>query len=205
MTIYALKPAFQGLLRPLVHALAGLGVTANQVTLAAMAGSILVGAVVGWLVHAGNAGSAFLIMPVFLFVRMALNAVDGMLAREHGQKSDLGAFLNELGDVVSDAALYAPFALVSPFGPLGVGLFIVLAIVSEFAGVTAQSIGAPRGYEGPLGKSDRAFVLGALALWVGLFGLPGWIWPLPWLLSALLLLTIRNRIVAALGHRRAAS
>ena len=49
---------------------------------------------------------------------MALNAIDGMLAREYGQKSRLGAYLNELGDVVSDAALYAPFALLAAFGAL---------------------------------------------------------------------------------------
>ena len=38
---------------------------------------------------------------------MAFNAIDGMLAREFGQKSRLGAYLNELTDVVSDAALYS--------------------------------------------------------------------------------------------------
>ena len=43
---------------------------------------------------------------------MALNALDGMLAREFNQKSRLGAVLNELGDVVSDTALYLPIALV---------------------------------------------------------------------------------------------
>ena len=36
LTIYQLKPAFQGLLRPLVARLAALGVTANAVTLLAM-------------------------------------------------------------------------------------------------------------------------------------------------------------------------
>ena len=46
---------------------------------------------------------------------MALNALDGMLAREFGQQSRLGAYLNELTDVVADAALIAPFALLPPF------------------------------------------------------------------------------------------
>ena len=49
-----------------------------------------------------------------MFLRMAFNAIDGMLAREFGQQSALGAFLNELTDVVSDAALYLPFAFVGP-------------------------------------------------------------------------------------------
>ena len=43
-----------------------------------------------------------LLLPAVLFLRMALNAIDGMLAREHNQKSALGAILNELGDVFSD-------------------------------------------------------------------------------------------------------
>ena len=46
---------------------------------------------------------------------MALNAIDGMLAREFIKKSRLGGYLNEITDVVSDAALYLPFAFVAPF------------------------------------------------------------------------------------------
>ena len=99
---------------------------------------------------------------------MALNAIDGMLAREHGQKSRLGAYLNELGDVVSDAALYAPFALLPPFGRFWIGLVILLAALTEFAGVLGPTVGASRRYDGPMGKSDRALVFGALGLWVGL-------------------------------------
>ena len=60
----------------------------------------------------------FLLLPLWLFVRMALNAVDGMLAREFGQKSRLGAYLNEISDVVSDAALYAPFAWLGAVRPV---------------------------------------------------------------------------------------
>jgi len=42
----------------------------------------------------------FLLLPVWLGIRMGLNAVDGMLARELGQQSRLGAYLNEICDVV---------------------------------------------------------------------------------------------------------
>ena len=47
---------------------------------------------------------------------MALNAMDGMLAREFGQQSALGGYLNEITDIVADAALYLPFAFIAPFG-----------------------------------------------------------------------------------------
>lgn len=197
MTLYAFKPRFQALLRPLVGRLAASGVTANQVTLAAAAGSLLVGALAAW----GGARALYLLLPVWLFLRMALNAVDGMLAREFAQKSRLGAYLNELADVVSDAALYAPFALVAPFGGFWVGAVVVLAVVSEFAGVLGPAIGATRRYDGPFGKSDRALVFGALGLWVGLgLSLPDWAF---WLMPALALLlaaTTANRVRAGLAE-----
>src|SRR5438067_422929 len=107
-SIYSLKPRFQNLLRPLVRALAGMGITANQVTLFACILSVAIGAL---LAYAGSR-RLLLILPAFLFLRMALNAVDGMLAREFGQKSDLGAYLNELTDVISDSFLYLPYAYI---------------------------------------------------------------------------------------------
>jgi CDP-diacylglycerol--glycerol-3-phosphate 3-phosphatidyltransferase len=193
VTLYALKPAFQARLRPLVGELAQRGVTANQITLAAAIGSILVGLVVAL----GEHRPLFLLLPIWLFLRMALNAIDGMLAREFGQKSRLGAYLNELGDVVSDAALIAPVALVAPFGPGGVGLVIVLAVISEFAGV----LGPSRRYDGPLGKSDRALVFGALGLWIGLgVPLPALFAGLMPLLAVLLAVTIVNRVRAGLAQ-----
>jgi CDP-diacylglycerol--glycerol-3-phosphate 3-phosphatidyltransferase len=87
MSVYQLKSQFQNLLRPVVVRLARAGVTANQVTIGAALGSIILGALLFW------SGSAvwFALVPVWLFLRMALNAVDGMLAREHNQKSTLGA------------------------------------------------------------------------------------------------------------------
>lgn len=198
MTLYALKPRFQALLRPLVGGLAAAGITANQVTVAAAVGSIAVAlAIVAWI----NRPAIFLLLPIWLFLRMALNAVDGMLAREFGQKSRLGAYLNEIGDVVSDTALYAPFALVAPFAPPMVVLVVILSMLSEFAGVLGPAIGASRRYDGPLGKSDRALVFGALGLWIGLgLDVPDWLsWLMP-LLALLLALTTINRVRAGLAE-----
>src|SRR5262245_29241165 len=137
-----------------------------------------------------------LTLPVFLFVRMALNAIDGMLAREFGQKSDLGAYLNELTDVISDAFLYVPFAYAPGFDPLWIGAVIVLSVISEMAGVLGVTVGATRRYDGPLGKSDRAFLFGVLALVIGLgWSLPPWLSSLlPQLMAILLLITIVNRV-----------
>ena len=196
-SVYDLKPRFQGLLRPLVTALAGAGVTANQVTLAAAALSLLTGAAI-YLWPATP--RVLLLVPLALLLRMALNAVDGMLAREHNQKSRLGAMLNEVGDVVSDAALYLPFGMVSGLDLRLVVLAVVLAIIGEMTGVVAIQIGAARRYDGPMGKSDRAFWFGLLALLLGLGAAPGW-WStaLLGLITLLGGLTIVNRARRALG------
>ena len=194
-SIYQLKPAFQNLLRPLTQRLFRLGATANHVTLAAMLLSCMVGA----LLYAFPNRWALLLIPLFLFVRMALNAIDGMLAREHHQKSTLGAILNELGDVVSDAALYLPFAVLPGSSPTLVVLTVLLAVLSEMTGVVGVQIGATRRYDGPMGKSDRAFVFGAIALILAL-GVPFGIWQniAFTAIALLLLLTIYNRVRGAL-------
>ena len=194
-SIYQLKPAFQNLLRPVTATLARSGVTANQVTFIAMLLSFVVGFCL-WKFHADR--WPLLLLPIFLFIRMALNAIDGMLAREHGQKSALGAMLNELSDVLSDAALYLPFAVLPGVSPMLVVWVVLLAVISEMSGVAALQIGASRRYDGPMGKSDRAFVFGALALTLYLGWMGEWV---NWLLGMMLLLlalTTHNRARKAL-------
>jgi len=195
VSVYDLKPRFQALLRPLTNWLARSGVTANQVTAAAAALSLVTGMTIGLTRDRWS----LLLLPATLFIRMALNAIDGILAREHDQKSRLGAVLNEMGDVVSDAALYLPLAVVSGFCPYLLTAIVLLAIVSEMAGVVAIQIGATRRYDGPMGKSDRALALGTVAFLVGI-GVPTgrWLDVVLGIVALLLIGTIFNRCRAAL-------
>ena len=197
MSIYKLKSSFQTLLRPLVGRLAAMGVTANQVTLIAMIVSVGIGA----LLILRPEPAFFALVPVWMFVRMAFNAVDGMLAREHGQKSPLGGYLNEIADVVSDAALYIPFALVAPFSLPWLMAIVFLATLTEFAGVLGTAHGNGRSYEGPMGKSDRALLFGALGALVAGFGtLPAWTWHIQPMACVLLVWTVVNRVRAGLAE-----
>ena len=171
-TIYDLKPAFQNLLRPIVVSLAYAGITPNQITYLALFFSLLTGGAIA-LTH--GASWVLLWVPAVMFVRMALNAIDGMLAKEHDMKSDAGAMLNEMSDVLSDAVLYLPFALIDGVSALWVVAFVIMAILTEMAGVLGALIGGVRRYDGPMGKSDRAFVFGLLSLVLGLGASPeGW-------------------------------
>jgi 1-acyl-sn-glycerol-3-phosphate acyltransferase len=106
-SIYDLKPKFQNLLRPLIKRLAVLGLRPNAITLLALLGSIIVGVTV---LQAAKHPAVLLLLPLWLFARMALNAIDGMMARELQMSTSLGAVLNEVGDVLSDIGLYLPLA-----------------------------------------------------------------------------------------------
>jgi len=197
-SIYDLKPRFQNLLRPSVTRLYAKGVTANQVTLFACAVSIVVGVVVA--IFAEHRW-VFALLPLWMLLRMGLNAVDGMLAREFGQQSRLGAYLNEITDLVADAALYLPFACLAGVSGAAVAAVVLLAWLSEYAGVLGLMVGASRRYDGPMGKSDRAFVFGLLGFLLAI-GVPvqGWLTSIMAVLAALLLFTTYNRVKRGLAE-----
>ena len=164
--------------------------TANDVTLGALVLSAAHGA---WLALMPASRWPLLLLPVTLFLRMAFNAIDGMMAKEHGQASAKGAVLNELSDVIADA-LYLPFALIPGLNAPLVVLVVVAGIVAEMAGALGPMIGASRCYAGPFGKSDRAFAFGLLAVLIGI-GLEPGLWSTLYLAALLVLsaLTVLNR------------
>jgi CDP-diacylglycerol--glycerol-3-phosphate 3-phosphatidyltransferase len=190
-TIYDLKPQFQALLRPLAAALAKRGISANEVTLGALVLSAAQGA---WLALMPGSDWPLLMLPVVLFLRMAMNAIDGLMAKEHGQATPAGAVLNEIADVAADAALYLPFALIPGVNAPLVVVAVVAGIVAEMTGALGPMLGGKRNYAGPLGKSDRAFAFGLLAVLIGLGLAPG-LWSTLYLAALLLLsaLTVLNR------------
>lgn len=195
LSIYQLKPRFQQLLRPLLAMLIRTGVTPNMVTLAAMALSVAYGAALAW--KPGTA-ALWLGLPVILLIRMALNAIDGMLATTTGNKTALGALLNELCDQVSDVALYLPFALMAGIAPYLVVLTVAAGLLVEFTGVLAHAVGVARRFDGPMGKSDRAFAFGLVALLAGLGAGAAWCNGLLAAVLALSACTVVNRLYQAL-------
>ena len=160
-SVYNLKPVFQKLLQPILHALYKIGVTANQLTISAVILSCLMG--FSFLqYHTLYLG--ILIIPFGLLLRMALNALDGMMARQYDMQSQLGEILNEIGDVVSDIAIIFPFVILPGINPVIIILFGVLAILNEFAGILSKAIGKERRYDGPMGKSERGLIIGIFCL-----------------------------------------
>ena len=161
ISTYKIKPAFQKQLMPLLRLLRKCGFTPNLLTILAIVLSLCLGYV---FYEANTNDSYYLYVALGLLFRMMLNALDGMMARIYNLQSTTGEILNEVGDIVSDVAIFYPLLLIEEldFG-LAFG-FIILSIINEFSGVLAKSISGERRYDGPMGKSDRASLIGILCL-----------------------------------------
>lgn len=161
ISIYKIKPKFQQLLRPILKLLRKIGVTPNSITIFSVLFSFLL-SYFFW--NAANNNSFYLIVALGLIFRMMLNALDGMMASTYHLQSKLGEVLNEIGDVLSDAAIYFPLILLSDLRIELSILFIILSLVNEFCGILSKVISGKRRYDGPMGKSDRAFLIGVICL-----------------------------------------
>ena len=160
ISTYNIKPKFQQLLKPVLTALHKMGVSANMITWWAILLSVGTGVVL-WM-H--PYGKAFLLMPIVLLLRMALNALDGMMARTYNMQSKQGEILNELGDVVSDLFLFFPLIKLCSLNLYVFLGFLFLSVINEYTGILGKAVSGNRRYEGPMGKSDRAFLIGLICL-----------------------------------------
>jgi CDP-diacylglycerol--glycerol-3-phosphate 3-phosphatidyltransferase len=190
------KVFFQMLFRPAANFMARAGVTANQVT----ASTILLSLAAGTTVFSWPEQRWPLIMILsVMFVRLAFNHIDGMLAREHGMVTPLGEILNELSDVISDIALFLPLAAISGIAPWPVFLAVLFGVITEMAGVVGLTIGASRREDGPLSKKPRGICFASIILAIILGEPPGgWMNVLLMALLPLMVLTIINRVRGAI-------
>tara|TARA_B100000768_G_scaffold180334_1_gene200004 strand:- start:644 stop:1249 length:606 start_codon:yes stop_codon:yes gene_type:complete len=161
---YNLKPAFQRLLLPIMYSLRGLGVSPNALTWMAI---ILSGALGLMFLRGATNPNWYFVIVAGLVLRMMLNALDGMMARNYKMTSTGGAYLNELGDVVSDALVIWPLALLPGVHAGWVGGLLWLAALNEMSGVMGGWLAGDRRYDGPMGKSDRTLVWGLFCLLLG--------------------------------------
>jgi len=161
MSIYKIKPRFQQLLMPLLKLLRRFGISPNSITIFSIFFSFVI-SYFFW--NTSDNSSYFLIVAFGLLFRMMLNALDGMMARIYNLQSKLGEILNEVGDIISDVAIYFPLIIFSSLSIEIAVIFILLSIVNEFCGLIAKVISGERRYDGPMGKSDRAFLIGVICI-----------------------------------------
>lgn len=161
ISTYSLKPRFQHSLRHIRDWIVKNKFSPNQITLFTCLLCIVYSIFIVWPITS----KLFLIfLPIFLLVRMALNALDGMVATHTNNTTKLGVILNEVCDVISDLALFAAFlSVLNNDIPLWLVLMFA-SIMIEFVSLAVFQANGIRPLSGPFGKSDRAVYLGLLAL-----------------------------------------
>jgi phosphatidylglycerophosphate synthase len=153
MALYDVKPRFRALLQGMIPLLKS--IHPDWITLMALACSIAAAA----LFQITPARRwPFLAIPLLLFVRIALNALDGMVAQATGKARPFGEVLNEATDRLSDAVILLGIA-VSPLSSLAWGATAAV-LFSSYVGILGKAVGAGRQYGGVLGKADRMLYLG---------------------------------------------
>lgn len=101
------------------------------------------------------------VAPVFCYVRLWLNMLDGMVALAARQASPRGEILNDLPDRISDVLIFAGVAhsgLASPFSGYWAGIF---ALLTAYVGTLGQAVGVHREFSGPMSKPWRMVLLHA--------------------------------------------
>ena len=115
-TLYSIKPTFVAALNPVRDRLVAEGVNPNSVTLAAIPVEIAVAvALIGGMAHA----AVWLLVPPLALVWMALNALDGSLARTTNTSTVRGAVLNEFVDRGGDLLMLGAGFLIAPVAIAG--------------------------------------------------------------------------------------
>ncbi len=160
MGIYAIKPWFRGRLAGITDALVRRGVSADTVT-----GAGLVAATLGgWSIWAGTEFRlAWLAVPLFAFLRIMANALDGLVAQASGTARPAGELFNETADRLGDFAFIGAVGFLPGLAGLAFAA-LAAAELASFVGVTAKAAGGTRRYDGPMGKPDRMAVVSVVAV-----------------------------------------
>jgi len=176
MKIYSIKPLFQKTLKPLADFFIKIKLHPTAINFLALFVSITAGILILFI----DMFSYFLfIIPLLLFIRIAFNALDGMVARGLKVSSVNGEILNEFIDRLSDCAIFICLNIylikvisrsnraiffTADHKFLLCALFIILFLLNSYLGILGKAAGKSRIYNGFIGKADRMFYLGLACL-----------------------------------------
>jgi len=147
--------------RRIAIALAGIGISPNLLSLLSFGCAIPAGL---FFLFAGNSSHSFnflLLAGVFVCLNAFLDALDGVLARETGNASKKGDFLDHVIDRYSDVFVIGGIILggyVNPRWEIGL-VAIIGVLLSSYMGTQAQAVGLSRVYGGLIGRADRLLII----------------------------------------------
>ena len=162
MGIYAIKPKFQQCLKPVEKLFVKFKIHPTIINILALLLSIIGGIV---LYLSDKYLLLLIYIPFLSFVRTALNALDGMVARDLNVKNQpFGEVLNEFMDRISDAIIFFGLALTSYTDAILGSAVTIIILLNSYLSIVSKSAGGSRQYGGIIGKADRMIYLGIMAV-----------------------------------------
>lgn len=161
MGIYAIKPKFQQVLRPVENILVRLKVHPTYINLFGLLSSFAAALLIYsspqnlWLL---------LLVPLSANIRTACNALDGLVARRLKVADDFGEVLNEFIDRVSDAAIFTSILLLSSTNTNLALVAVVTILLNSYLSILSKAAGGSRQYGGVMGKADRMIYISIAAV-----------------------------------------
>jgi phosphatidylglycerophosphate synthase len=112
-----------------------------------------------------------LVAPLFCYLRLWFNMLDGMVALASGKASWRGEILNDLPDRISDVLIFAGAAHSGWMNPFFGYWAAIFALLTAYVGMFGQAVGVQREFSGVMSKPWRMVTL-HLGAWVTFAGVP---------------------------------
>ena len=100
-----------------------------------------------------------LVAPLFCYLRLWFNMLDGMVALASGKASWRGEILNDLPDRVSDVLIFMGVAHSGWMNPFLGYWAAILALLTAYVGMFGQAVGVQREFSGVMSKPWRMVTL----------------------------------------------
>lgn len=167
MGIYSIKPRFQRFLSPIKNLLIKYKVHPTTINILALIISITGGI----SLYLSDRYLLLLIyIPFMAFIRTALNALDGLVAREQKIRNQkFGEVLNEIIDRLSDVVIFIGLAFTSYINFPLASVTIILILLNSYLSILSKAAGGSRQYGGMVGKADRMLYLSLATILVLVF------------------------------------
>jgi phosphatidylglycerophosphate synthase len=117
----------------------------------------LAGAFCFWQSH--TAPWLLIIAPIFCYLRLWFNMLDGMVALAVGTATARGEILNDLPDRISDIVIFVGVAHSGWMNPILGYWAAIFAVLTAYVGIFGQAIGGQREFSGWMSKPWRMVAL----------------------------------------------
>ena len=151
------------LLKRIARYFAAIGLSPDSITILSLLSAILAG-VFFFFSGAGPVQNStlnplLLLAGIFVCMSSILDALDGIMARELGNASKRGDFLDHVIDRYADMLIVCGI-IFGGYVSCKIGVIAVIGILfSSYMGTQAQAVGLKRIYGGLLGRADRLLII----------------------------------------------